>query len=105
MQFLPEPHLPNFFLSPQRLEQSLRALRARALARPPPQIPPATLREQESNRRIAGGCRGHQITQTSADIGTGTGGARRVGIPRYRWRTPSETHRISDIFSSRGANL
>ena len=74
----PEPHLPNYFLPPQRLEQSLRTLRASALSRFP-----TTSSHTEHERQRVGGVQG--VTSKKPP----------------RSRTPSETDRIARIFSSR----
>ena len=82
---LPEPQLPNFFLSPQRLEQSMRAIRTAALTRLPPLQPHPLL--------------SHSAEQASEGQGVARGGDSRKGPARQR--TFSETERIARIFSSK----
>lgn len=90
MMDLPWPNLPDYFLSPRDLEQSLRTIRASALSRfPPPQPRPAAQRQ-------VGGDRGG-VSHPRQVGGDGGGVSRKP--PRQR--TQSETDRIARIFSSR----
>jgi len=80
---LPEPQLPNFFLSPQRLEQSLRTLRTSALSK----LPLHTSHSLQPAQHV------EEVTSAA--------GGRVPAKATARKRSQSEIERIARIFSSK----
>ncbi len=115
---VPGIRLPNFFMPPHELEQSMRSLRALALSRPPPRLPGLLPTQQSywSGRENGGGdsSSGQRTFRTVHEIneylesrraqvaeGDDGGGKQQPPQQRPKERTVTETERIARIFSSK----
>ena len=105
---LPDPHLPNFFMPPHELEQSMRRLRSSALSQPPPRMTqserPAEQKEIPTSHNINGLQTLHEVKEflesrrkTARDIPLVHDGSRGGKEEEY---FTVETKRIATIFSS-----
>lgn len=108
-QFIPLEHssgkhsikLPNYFMTPQQLEESMRSLRAGALSRAPPRacldIPPETAPPQPVQ------CHRESVAahlKTLQEVRAYLESRRTAERPQTREISASETQRLARIFSS-----
>ena len=99
----PKVHLPNFFMPPHELEQSMRSLRrACVLSRPPPRTQVAS---HDPDKRTAGGhVSTKQAFRTLREVNQYLESRRAGGEAQTRELSASQTQRIARIFSSKPAH-
>ena len=92
--------LPNFFMTPQQLEESMRSLRAGALSRPPPRT------HSEHPPRVPSPAQGHRGSveashlRTLQEVRAYLESRRTAEKPQSREVSAAETQRLARIFSS-----
>lgn len=101
---VPAVGLPNFFMPPQDLEQSMRSLRATVLSRPPPRElfqGPRTDNSPHSTTTTSGKHSNQRAFTTVQEVNRYLESRRADKTPQHRHRelSAAETQRIARIFS------